>query len=122
MVYRVVIPGTLPGLNEYIDICRRNKYAANDLKRKVEDFIGRHIKSQIKAVFELERASVKFTWLVANCRRDPDNVAFAKKFILDALTKSRVLKNDGWNNIIGLTDDFGIDKENPRILVEITPL
>ena len=37
----------------------------------------------------------------------------------DALVKSGVLQGDGWKHIVGFSDEFYIDKENPRIEVEI---
>ena len=52
-------------------------------------------------------------------RTGKDNIAFAKKFIQDALVKSRVLKNDGWNDIDGFSDDFRVDKKRPRVEVRI---
>lgn len=49
-----------------------------------------------------------------------DNISsFGRKVIQDALVKTHVLQNDGWNEIIGFRDDFYIDKENPRVEVEI---
>jgi hypothetical protein len=33
--------------------------------------------------------------------------------------RAKILKNDGWNDIIGFEDIFYIDKKNPRIVVEI---
>lgn len=37
----------------------------------------------------------------------------------DALVKEGILENDGWKDIVGFTDRFFIDKNNPRIEVEI---
>lgn len=48
-----------------------------------------------------------------------DNIAFAKKFILDALVKKGVLKDDGWKWVKGFTDEFFVDKKNPRVEVEM---
>ena len=31
----------------------------------------------------------------------------------------KVLRNDGWQNIAGFTDDFAVDKGRPRIEIEI---
>jgi Holliday junction resolvase RusA-like endonuclease len=39
--------------------------------------------------------------------------------IQDALVKAKVLKNDGWKEITGFQDNFFVDKDNPRIEVEI---
>ena len=52
-------------------------------------------------------------------RRDKDNIAFAKKFIQDALVKEKVLKNDGWAQIESWTDAFAVEAQHPRVEVEI---
>ena len=39
--------------------------------------------------------------------------------IQDALVRAKILKNDGWKQIIGFEDHFEIDRKNPRIVVEI---
>ena len=48
-----------------------------------------------------------------------DNIAFAKKFIQDALVETGVLRNDGWSEIEGFTDNFALDPKNPRVEVTI---
>ena len=66
-----------------------------------------------------EAVYLRFNWIEPNKRRDKDNIASAKKFIIDALVKSGILENDGWKNVIGFSDRFSVDKNNPRIEVEI---
>lgn len=46
-------------------------------------------------------------------------MAFAKKFVQDALVQCGVLKDDGWKYVVGFSDRFEVDKENPRIEVLI---
>lgn len=62
---------------------------------------------------------IRYTWVEENKKRDKDNIASAKKYVQDALVQAGVLKNDGWNNIVGFEDRFEIDKEKPGVLVEI---
>lgn len=81
--------------------------------------IGWEIKSQLRGVQVKNSCYVKFRWYEANKKRDLDNVAFAKKFIFDALVDCGVLKNDSRKYVVGFSDDFYIDKVNPRIEVEI---
>ena len=50
-----------------------------------------------------------------NKKRDLDNICFAKKFILDALVKANVLKNDTHNYVVGFTDTFQYEKKNAFI-------
>ena len=58
-----------------------------------------------------------FRWYEPNRRRDKDNIAMAKKFILDSLQEMNVLENDGWTQIMGFIDEFYIDAMNPRVEV-----
>lgn len=60
---------------------------------------------------------VVFRWIEKNRQRDKDNIAFAKKFILDSMQEWGIIPNDGWDQILGFTDEFYVDKRNPRIEV-----
>ncbi len=33
-----------------------------------------------------------------------------------------IIKNDGWNEIVGSSSEFCIDRRNPRIIVEINSI
>ncbi|WP_049917244.1 hypothetical protein [uncultured Megasphaera sp.] len=68
---------------------------------------------------KIDKAYIKFHWVEKNKRRDKDNIAFAKKFILDALQEMGILQNDGWSEILGFSDTFDVDKDNPRIEVSL---
>ncbi len=116
---KLVIPGRLMGLNEYIRLCRGNKYLAATQKRSTEDMIMLHIKTQLRGKKIKDRVYIKFAWYEKNKKRDLDNIAFAHKFILDALVKCGTIENDGWANISGFEDNFYIDSNNPRVEIEL---
>lgn len=116
---RVVIPFALPGLNEYIEAERKNRYQGAELKRdwqrRVEMVLRRQIRKPIN-----EPVTMRYTWVEKDRRRDHDNVSsFGRKIIQDALVGINVLKNDGWNNISGFSDSFMVDKKRPRVEIEI---
>ena len=67
----------------------------------------------------LEQKIFKFTWYRVNRRSDPDNIAFAKKFIMDAFVESGLIKNDGWKSVKGFIDIFEVDRANPRVEIEL---
>lgn len=113
------IPGTLPGLNEYSAAERKHRQAAAKLKRETEQRIILTARSQLPNVHLSNPVNMFYSWFEPNRRRDKDNIAFAKKFIQDALVKAGVLKNDGWEEINGFSDCFYVDKENPRIEVQL---
>ena len=119
MQYKLTIHGTLPGLNEYTGVNRTNRYAAAQMKKTTQNLIGYCILQQLKQVHITQPVQIAFTWYEANKKRDKDNVAFAKKFILDALVEHKVLQNDGWRNIDSFSDSFKVDTARPRVEVEI---
>ena len=119
MEHKLIIPGRLSSLNQYIEYERADKYKGASLKRKNERIIGIAIKDCLKGVKIEKPVEMDYLWVVPNRRTDRDNVAFAKKFVQDALVNAGVLKDDGWYNVVGFSDRFEVDKNNPRIEVLI---
>lgn len=110
ITYTFTVPAKLPGLNEYTSACRTSAHVGAAMKRDTEDVIRWYIKAQIRDRRNLPaRAPVKvyFRWTEAGkCPRDKDNIAFAKKFILDALVEEKVLLSDAWDYVDGFEDSF----------------
>lgn len=123
MTMTLIIQGKLVGLNEYTKACRaqgkKGYLAGSQMKRTAENRIKKCIAEQFKGKHFKSPIRVKFRWYEPNKQRDLDNICFAKKFIFDALVKSGTINGDGWRDVQGFTDEFFVDKENPRIEVEI---
>lgn len=119
---RFIVKGNLCTLNEYTRVSRGNKFASAALKKRQEEIIGWAIKEQLRSWSTARPVFLAITWVEKNKRKDKDNIAFAKKFILDALVKCRTIIDDKWDNVIGFEDKFAIDKDNPRVIVEIYEL
>lgn len=117
--YRLIIPGTLPGLNEYSSLERRNRYEAAAMKRRAEHVVMAEIRRQLRGLRIKRPVSMDYLWIEKDRRRDKDNIAFAKKFVQDALVKTGTLENDGWAQIDSFTDSFAVDSKNPRIEIRI---
>ena len=118
---KFTIQGELPDLNTYTNDERGNKYAGAGLKKKATNKVAMSIKDKKTINRTKFKRSVCF-YVVYYCkdrRKDKDNIAFAKKFIFDGLQQAGVIENDGWNNIESWEERFEIDKENPRIEVEL---
>ena len=115
----LTIQGKLAGLNDYTRACRSNRYIGAKMKADAEAKITACIKQQIPNIHFDGAVELKFRWYEPNKKRDLDNVCFAKKFILDALVSNKTIVADGWKGVIGFTDEFFVDKNNPRIEVEI---
>lgn len=115
---RLIIQGELPDLNKYINAERSNKYGAASIKKKATESVAWACYEQ-KIPRGIGEVYLLFKWYCKNKRKDKDNVAFAKKFILDGLQLAEVINNDGWNDVSGFEDRFWVDKDNPRVEIEI---
>lgn len=114
---KFTIPFRLPGLNEYINLNRGSRYGGNKLKQDIENHICLCIRSAgLKPTGK--PVTLHFTWYEETMRRDKDNVAFAKKFILDALQKAGVLPQDGNRYVSGFYDEF-IYHSGQKVVVEL---
>lgn len=117
---KLIIPGRLPGLNEYIEEERRNRYKAAQIKREAENIVMLCARQQLRGWKARGPVMMFYLWVEKDRRRDKDNISgYGRKIIQDALVKGKFLKNDGWNDIEGFADDFAVDKGNPRIEIVI---
>lgn len=112
----VMIRGKLPSLNEYIEAERRNRFIAAKIKKETDQIIMWQI-SHMKPI--TSKVHIKFIWHEETKRRDPDNVRFATKFILDAMQKCGKLKNDNPAWIEGFEDVY-IYGQGQGVKLEIT--
>ena len=109
------IRAKLPSLNEYIKACNSHRYEGGKFKAEVEEVIGWAIR---QAVCErtlrptTKPVRVYFEWHESTKRRDADNIASAKKFILDALQTHGIIPNDNRKFVKGFGDQIVDDKEN----------
>jgi len=109
----------IKGYNEYINACRRNKYAGARMKADIETEIMWQIKAQLKQQTVNTPVTIKFTWVEENEKRDLDNICSAKKFILDSLVKLNIIPNDNRKYVIGFEDKFPKVREQAKVIVEI---
>lgn len=120
MEYKLIIPGKLHNLNDYISAERSNRYIGAQMKKADQDIVIHYAKKQLKGVKIENPVFMEYIWYEANRQRDKDNISsFGRKVIQDGLVKAKVLRGDGWNRIDGFSDKFEVDKMNPRIEVLI---
>lgn len=112
---KIEIPLKLPSLNQYINECRRNKFAGAKMKKEVERDIGWYIK---KLPQYKKPIKIHFHWIEENKKRDLDNICFAKKFILDSMVKAGKLKDDNRNYVTAFKDTFGYERQS-KVILEI---
>lgn len=117
---RLVVPGVLPNLNDYIAAERIHRQRAAAMKRQTERIIMLRAKSQLRGISFHAPVVMEYAWYEPNRRRDKDNISsFGRKCIQDALVRAGVLKNDGWGEIESFSDHFFVDRKTPRVEVKI---
>lgn len=120
MEYILVIPGKMESLNDYIYAERSTKYHAAGMKKKGMKRVSRSIEKCLRGVKIRNPVYMDFKWVEPTSRRDPDNISsYGRKVILDALVNSGVIEDDSWKYIVGFSDRFQVDKDNPHIEVQI---
>jgi Holliday junction resolvase RusA-like endonuclease len=116
----LIIPGTLPGLNEIIDAAKKGKrgyqpYA--DMKRhycQIISVLAYKMDKHTKPV------NVFIDYYEPTAKRDPDNIAAGgAKLILDSLVKAGVIQNDTQKYIKSITQTVSVDRDNPRVVVDL---
>ncbi|EOM66632.1 RusA family crossover junction endodeoxyribonuclease [Enterococcus faecium] len=120
---QLLIEGELTALNEFINAERRNRFIAAKIKKGETGYCQDIAeKSELKLQETDFPCALMITWYVKNKRKDADNIAFAKKFILDGLVEAGVLPNDNRKYVQGFTDIVKEDKERQRIEITFVPI
>lgn len=101
------IEGKFTSLNNYIAAERTNRYKAAALKKAQTQLVYYQVRHK-----KIETpCKLLFTWHIKDKRTDPDNIAFAKKYILDGLVQANVIPDDTFAHIKGFVDEFVISKK-----------
>ena len=108
-------------MNDYTAACRSNKYVGAKFKADIEEVIGWYIR-QALTLETLKKPKgavlIHFEWHERTKKRDADNIASAKKFILDALVNMGVLEDDSRKYVKGFYDVI-IDDKSDFVIVEL---
>ena len=131
MTYKVMIDkknNTFPlkGLNELLSsrlYNPRTKRYTNPVKTSNDRTCLKAIKKCLPSVHIDKPIKCTFYIYVADKMHDRGNLYSAiEKSFLDALQIAKVIKNDGWDDVYESVFHTNIDKENPRVVVEIEVL
>jgi Holliday junction resolvase RusA-like endonuclease len=101
------IKGKFTSLNDYIKAERSCKYISASIKKRETH----QVKVQVLGKKITTPCKLRFTWHIKDKRTDPDNIAFAKKYVLDGLVQAKVIPDDTFNHVKGFEDDFVVSKE-----------
>lgn len=114
--HKIVIPGELPGMNEIIKASKAHFMAYSTMKKDNTETIT-WLASKVP---KMDKVFLDITWYCQNRRKDPDNIAGGGvKFIFDGLVEAGVIENDGWKQNKGWSNTFKVDRDNPRVEVNI---
>lgn len=110
---KLIITEELPDLNTEINNAKKHWSYYSKVKKQYTYLVAWQAKMQLKPV--KEKSIFAFHWYMKNKRKDPDNIAFAKKYVLDGLVNAWIIEKDNWEFVGGLSDTFHLDKKNPRL-------
>ena len=119
MEQRFTVKGRMAGLNEYTDACKAHWSLGAKMKRNEQEKAMWAIKAARLKPFE-RPVSVRILWVEKDMARDEDNVAFAAKFVMDALVKTGVLPDDGRKWVRSIASEICVDRDDPRIDVIVS--
>lgn len=115
---KVTIGYRFTSLNDYIRIERGNRHVAAKVKKEETEAARLHVLDR-QPIREYP-VIVSFTWHRKNERTDPDNIAFAAKFILDGFVQAGVLRGDTWKDVSEIHHTFR-KSSSDCVTVEIEP-
>lgn len=115
MIQTFIVEGRLPGYNE---LHQSSWQKSARIKNAAMDTAIMYA-LQVKPI--TEPVQIRLSCYEPNAKRDPDNViSGASKVILDMLQKYGKLPNDNRRWVRLVFDPVEVDREHPRIEVEIT--
>lgn len=109
MTQLLTITTLFPGLNAYISALNNNRYKGAQMKRDFTAIAAIEAKNKLEPVNV--PVNIHFEWIEKNRRRDPDNIIFAKKFILDGLVTAGIIKSDSHKWIHSFSDKWRLAEE-----------
>jgi len=112
------IPGKLPGTNEIIAAAKQGEGKYQPYALMKEEYTSM-VAWLAKKMPQYGRVALVITWYEPDRRRDPDNIMGGQKFILDGLVMAGTIPDDSQKHIHSIAHKFEVDRENPRVEVEI---
>jgi Holliday junction resolvase RusA-like endonuclease len=105
-------------MNEIIDAAKKGKGKYQPYA-EMKDQYTNMVTWLAKKLPKYNRVDITITWYEPNAKRDIDNISTGAKFILDGLVKAGTIPDDSQRYINSIVHRFEIDRENPRVEVEI---
>lgn len=113
----ITIYGQLLTMNQITSASNRNRFAYAKLKKENNRNVAYQVRDTVPL---LGKHDYHFKWYRKDKRSDPDNIAAGGcKVFFDGMTDAGILENDGWKQVGKLSHEFFVDKENPRVEIEV---
>ena len=131
MKYKVIIPNWVSGLNELLnhqekryDYRTKKMRVFNTEKTKNEKIIRNCLLKQNMGKVRIEKPiAIHYMIYAKDKKHDRQNLGSClDKCFCDAFQTLKILRNDGWNDIVKIDFDYDIDSKNPRAEIVITEL
>ena len=119
-MYSIILQGRFPSLNEYLAMTGRHPKRGGSFKKKDMEVMEWEIRTQMPRVELKTPVRFVYRFYEANKKRDKSNVAaYALKCFEDALQAVGALKNDNWAGVDSWITEFYVDRDNPRVEIDI---
>ena len=124
-MYQFIFYGKLTNLNEAVGMAKRSPFVYSKMKKEADDAIRKAIRKQIGGLRVGSKPFILLCqWHIpatknGHVRSDPDNVASAVKYVLDAMQPLRkkiggkmvtvepgIIDNDGFENVREIRHTF----------------
>ncbi len=112
---KFIIKGSLPSMNEIIEAAKSHYGTYSKMKKEYTELV----KYSAYGLKPCSKATLIIKYYCKDKRKDKDNIAAGKKFILDGLQAAQIISNDNWVGVEAWKEEFYTDKTNPRIEVEV---
>lgn len=126
MINSFIVRRRLPSLNDYITACRSGWMVGAKFKDRADAIVVDAI-SKAMADGTLRRVrddeypvEISIQWQEVNRKRDVDNIQSGQKYILDALQKAHIIRNDNMACVSQVHHNVTIGNE-PCAMVVINP-
>lgn len=118
-----VLSGEFTTLNKHLAATNTHRQTGASVKKKetwrVHCDILRLFGSDARVLDEAYPLHVICSWYTKNERTDPDNTAYAIKYLLDGMQSAGLIRNDSRKEIASITHYFFTDKQRPRVEVTL---
>lgn len=111
----------LPGMNDIVAMAKQGKGRYQPYS-EIKNYYQAILRSYFNKLPGYDKVKITIDWYEPNQRRDVDNITAGTKFIMDSLVQCSVIKDDSQRYVKAIHHNIYVDKENPRIEINIEEL